>query len=91
MRTKTTPARKSGKRTATSSVRELALTHATKALGKLVTLIDSKNERVALSAAQSVLDRAHGKVAQAMNLKGPEGGLTVKIVRFNQKDCNDAE
>lgn len=63
-------------------VREIAQQHAVKALKKLVTLVDSKNERVALSAAQTVLDRAHGKVAQAMNLKGPEGGLTVKIVRF---------
>jgi len=53
---------------------------------KLVALVESKNERVALSAAQTVLDRAHGKVAQAMNLKGPEGGLTVKIVRFRQGD-----
>jgi len=69
---------------AAPSVREIAQQHAVKALKKLVTLVDSKNERVALSAAQTVLDRAHGKVAQAMNLKGPEGGLTVKIVRFRQ-------
>ena len=72
------------KRKVTAGVRELAQRHAAKALRKLVTLVDSKNERVALSAAQTVLDRAHGKVAQAMNLKGPEGGLTVKIVRFKQ-------
>ena len=77
--------RKSVKRAA-PGVRELAQRHATAALRKLVTLIDSKNERVALSAAQTVLDRAHGKVAQAMNLKGPEGGLTVKIVKFGQGD-----
>jgi len=66
-------------------MREIAQQHAVHALRKLVTLIDSKNERVALSAAQTVLDRAHGKVAQAMNLKGPEGGLTVKIVRFREE------
>jgi len=77
-------------RRAAVGVRELAQQHATKALEKLVDLIGSKNERVALSAAQTVLDRAHGKVAQAMNLKGPEGGLTVKIVRFKQGD-GDAE
>lgn len=67
-----------------SGIREQAQRHAGAALRKLVTLIDSKNERVALSAAQTVLDRGHGKVAQAMNLKGPEGGLTVKIVKFTQ-------
>jgi hypothetical protein len=71
-------------RRAAAGVREIAQRHATKALKKLVTLIDSKNERVALSAAQTVLDRAHGKVTQAMSLKTPEGGLTVKIVRFRQ-------
>lgn len=80
-----TAKRKSVKRTATG-VRELAQRHAAAALEKLVTLIDSKNERVALSASQTVLDRAYGKVAQAMNLKGPEGGLTVKIVKFQQGD-----
>ena len=72
--------------TAAPGVREIAQQHAVKALKKLVTLVDSKNERVALSAAQTVLDRAHGKVAQAMNLKGPEGGLTVKIIRFRRGD-----
>lgn len=80
-----TAKRKSVKR-ATASVREQAQRHATAALAKLVTLIDSENERVALSASQTVLDRACGKVAQAMNLKGPEGGLTVKIVKFRQGD-----
>ena len=71
-------------RRSAAGVREIAQQQAVKALKKLVTLIDSENERVALSAAQTVLDRGHGKVSQAMNLKGPEVGLTVKIVRFGQ-------
>ena len=78
------------RRAARGELRALALKHAGKALEKLVALIDSKNERVALSAAQMVLDRAHGKVSQAMSLKAPEGGLTVKILRFKQGD-GDAE
>jgi hypothetical protein len=78
------------RRAAPPGVRETAQQHAIEALGKLVTLIESENERVALSAAQAVLDRAHGKVAQAMNLKGPEGGLTINIVRFKQEN-NDAK
>ena len=88
MATKKKPAR--GTRKSAPGLRELAQQHATHALKKLVTLIDSKNERVALSAAQTVLDRAHGKVTQGMNLKTPEGGLTVKIMRFRQEG-NDAE
>lgn len=74
----------------TPSARELAQRHASKALQKLVTLMDSKNERVALSAAQTVLDRAHGKAGRVMDLKPPPGGLTVKILRFNHKGNSDA-
>lgn len=84
--TKPTKAPRSRRRDAASGVRETAQRHAIEALEKLVSLIESKNERVALSAAQTVLDRAHGKVAQAMNLKGPEGGLTVRIVRFKEEN-----
>ena len=73
-----------------TNLRELAQRHAAQALEKLVALIDSKNERVALSAAQTVLDRAHGKAGQAVDLKTPPGGLTVKILRFNHKENCDA-
>ncbi len=73
------------------SARELAQEHAVKALRKLVDLVDSKNERVALSAAQTVLDRAHGKAGQAVDLKTPQGGLTVKILRFNHRGDGDAQ
>ena len=72
------------------SARELAQQHAVKALQKLVTLVDSKNERVALSAAQTVLDRAHGKAGQAKDMKAPISGLTVKILRFNHSEETDA-
>lgn len=90
MATKKKSAGASRPRARVSGVRERAQRHAAKALKKLVDLVDSKNERVALSAAQTVLDRAHGKVAQAMNLNGTDGGLTVKIVRFNQKEQDNA-
>ncbi len=79
------------RRSSAPSVRELAQAHASQALKKLVDLIESKNERVALSAAQTVLDRAHGKVGQALALREPEGGLTVKILRFREEETADAE
>ncbi len=75
----------------TPNARELAQQHAAKALQKLVELVDSKNERVALSAAQTVLDRAHGKAGQAVDPKTPQGGLTVKILRFNPREDGDAK
>lgn len=86
------PLKKKPRRASTraSTARELAQPHAAKALDKLVALIDSKNERVALSAAQTVLDRAHGKAGQAVDLKAPPGGLTVKILHFNHEGDTDA-
>ncbi|HSC46518.1 MAG TPA: hypothetical protein VLG68_00360 [Gammaproteobacteria bacterium] len=74
---------------AVPSVRETAQRHSLKAVEKLVKLVDSVNERVALSAAQTVLDRALGKVTQAMSLRGTDGGLVVKIVRFNQERADE--
>lgn len=68
------PSRKARPRSAASGVREQAQANAPEALEKLVELIGSDNERVALSAAQAVLDPAHGKVAQAMSLREPEAG-----------------
>ena len=41
-------------------VRELALRHAPKAIRRLVTLIASEDQKVALAAANSLLDRAVG-------------------------------
>lgn len=70
-------------------VREMAQRHALRAVGKLVELVDSDNERVALSAAQTVLDRAHGRVTQATGSRGIDGGVVVKIVRFNQERADE--
>lgn len=71
------------------TVRELAQRHSLKAVKKLVELVQSGNERVALSAAQTVLDRAHGKVTQAMSLQDSEAGLMVKIVQFDQENVDE--
>ncbi|MEQ8822759.1 MAG: DUF5681 domain-containing protein [Filomicrobium sp.] len=45
-------------------VEEKALENAEKALEKLITLMGSADEKVALQAAQQVLDRAVGKATQ---------------------------
>jgi hypothetical protein len=47
-------------------VTELALEASPKAIQRLIKLVDSKDERVALAAAQAVLDRAIGKPSQAI-------------------------
>ena len=42
-------------------LREIARAHSEKAFGRVLQLIDSKDERVALMASNTVLDRAWGK------------------------------
>ena len=47
-------------------VQDLAHDNGVKALKKLITLIDSDDDRVSLAAAQAVLDRAMGKPKQTV-------------------------
>lgn len=55
-------------------IRQLAQKHSRRAISRLVQLMDkSKNERIVLLAANSILDRAVGKPAQAVALSGPDG------------------
>jgi hypothetical protein len=51
-----------------AEVRDLAREHAGKAIKRLVGLMDSKNQPVALRAAEAVLDRGYGRPLQAMKL-----------------------
>jgi hypothetical protein len=51
----------------------LAQEHGPTALARLVQLMKSKNERVAVSAAQAILDRAYGKPPQSLQLDGELG------------------
>lgn len=62
-------------------IRELAQQHGPAALKRLVELMASENERVAVAAAQAVLDRGYGKAAQALHLDGElrvPGSLTIR-------------
>ena len=55
-------------------IKELADTNAPKAFEKIVGLLESKNERIVLLAANSILDRALGKTPQALHHLGAGGG-----------------
>lgn len=50
-------------------VQDLARDNGDKALRKLIKLIDSDDDRVALQAATAILDRAVGKPKQSMEVK----------------------
>ena len=55
-----------------SEVRELAQKHGRAAIRRLVKIMKSDNDRVAVTACQALLDRGFGKPPQA--LTGPDGG-----------------
>ena len=62
-------------------IREAAKAHGPAALLKLVSLIKSKDERVAITACTAILDRGYGRPAQNVDVKGGFD-IVVEIVRF---------
>jgi hypothetical protein len=54
-------------------IRALAQKHGKPAIERLVELMASKNERVAVAAAQVILDRGYGKPPQALQIDGELG------------------
>lgn len=70
-------------------IRSLAQKHGKAALKRLVELMAAKNERVAVAAAQAILDRACGKPPQGIHLKG-EGNLP-SLLRVEFVRCKEAQ
>jgi HEAT repeat protein len=66
------------------SITDLALDGSEKAIKRLIRLVDSKDEWVALAAAQAVLDRAIGKPMQQVV-------VTVTNKQKSVQDMSDAE
>lgn len=58
----------------TRDIKERAAFHGDKALQKIVSLITSDDERVALDASKTLLERAYGKPTQYNEHAGPNGG-----------------
>ncbi len=56
---------------ATAEIRAAAQVHGPAALKKLVALTKSEDEKVVLSACNSILDRGYGRPVQAVS--GPDG------------------
>ena len=54
-------------------VKAILKLQAPNALQKLLTLMESSDERIAFSAASAILDRAWGKPSQAVEHSGPDG------------------
>lgn len=63
----------------TREMRERAAFWGDKALQKIVTLIDSEDERVALGAATELMNRAYGKPPQTQILTGDDEGGAIRL------------
>lgn len=58
----------------TRDIKERAAFHGDAALKRIVTLMSSDDERVALDASKTLLERAYGKPTQYNEHAGPNGG-----------------
>lgn len=69
-----------GRPTVVAEVRQLAQQHAPAAIGRLVVLMGSADERVSVAAASALLDRAVGRPEQALTV-GPAPNIPIGDIR----------
>lgn len=81
--TKENIAEKFGRSPAT--VRELALAQGPKAFERLVELLSSKDERLVLSVAQEILNRAYGKADSGRESREEDNRPTVVVIRGEER------
>ena len=60
-----------------------ARAHAEKAMQTLVDMLSSPSHPTRVSAASSILDRAFGRPAQAVEMSGPDGGPIQTYAKIN--------
>ncbi|MCB2056209.1 MAG: hypothetical protein KDE35_18470 [Geminicoccaceae bacterium] len=70
-------------------IRELARRHGEEAFARIVALMGSDNDKVALAAVRHVLDRACGKAPATLAGEGGEGPARLPIVTGIRRDGDD--
>lgn len=71
-------------------IRSLAKQHSRRAFNRILELIESDDERVAMAAAKEVLDRAYGKPT-VDDTDGDKRQVTINIVRYTDATEGDPE
>lgn len=70
----------------TKEVREMAGEYGPQALEKIVTLLDSEDDKTVLAAAKEVLDRAYGRPKQSHHLEHEIGeGMADQIIAARRR------
>ena len=70
-------------------VRNIARSNSVRAVERLIELIESDDERVALTAAKEVLDRAFGKPKP--DTEHDKEQLSIRIVQFSENQASEIE
>ncbi len=78
----------SGRPKIVNEIRDLARGHSVTAFDRVIELMASADERIALAASQEILNRAYGRPPQAVTGEDGEGPLIVQIVRFGDANPN---
>jgi hypothetical protein len=73
-----------------STLRGLAAKHSPRALARIVELMESDDERVAMAASKEILDRAFGRPGAAEDENGPKGQVTINILKLSDGADNRA-
>jgi hypothetical protein len=71
-----------GRPKVSAQIRDLARDHGAQAIERLVVLMHSKNESVAVRAAEALLDRGYGRPMQRMELSGQEASCQQTMIRI---------
>ena len=74
-----------------AEIRDLAREYGSKAIERLVALVDSRNPAIALRAAEAVLDRGYGRPLQAMKLTEdpPEKPKTLDLQKLTDEEFKE--
>jgi hypothetical protein len=75
-----------GRKPLSHDIKTLCKQNTKKAFEKILELIDSDDERVALMAAKEIIDRAWGKAATADGASEDKRNVTINIVRYGEFD-----
>jgi len=58
--------------------------HADKASKKIITLVDSEKEEIALRASQDILDRTYGKAKQSMEVQSTSVNILIDLTNSEE-------
>ena len=72
-----------GRPNISAEIRNLAREHGPEAIERLVALMHSKNESVAVRAAEALLDRGYGRPLQGVESSGQEEICTPTLITVN--------